>query len=163
MGRYVAWGILLLLAACGEPTPEAPSTPSPLIGADSDHLWILARASLVGDGRDCKDLYLNPDDPRYEGLAQKCDAWSRHYADYLALNGFPTVEHGHLQDPAYWRWYLGMRQTISDCWQAIGNLPVTANGEQRAAHAGRRHACDPYDDALKNSNQTPAELGIRHH
>lgn len=154
--------LALLAVACGEAELEPTSSPSPLIGADSDRLWMLARASKVGDGRRCKELYLNPEDPRYQALTQSCDFWSRDYADYLRLNGFPTVEHLHLQDPAYWRWYLGTRQAISNCLTQLGNLPVTATGDDRALHDARRHACDPYDDALKNKNQTPTDLKIRH-
>lgn len=153
---------VFLLAACGEPSIEEASTPSPLIGADSDRLWILARASMVGDGRECRDLYLNPDDPRYQGVSERCDFWSRDYADYLRLNGFPTVEHLHLQEPEYWRWYLAMRETISDCRSGLGTLPVTADGAARAEHAHQRNACDPYDDALKNNDTTSVDLGIRH-
>ena len=162
MSRWFVFLAAALLVACGESEPEVASTPSPLIGADSDRLWILARSSKVGDGRECKALYLDPEEPRYQGLKPKCDHWSRNYADYLGLNGFDTVEYRHLQDPAYWRWYLGMRESISACRSAIGSLSVTATSAERAAYDQARHTCDPFDDAIKNDGIMPDELGIRH-
>lgn len=162
MSRWFVFLAVALLVACGEAEREVAITPSPLIGADSDRLWILARSSKVGDGRECKELYLNVDDPRYQGLKQKCDHWSRNYADYLALNGFDTAEYRHLQDPAYWRWYIGMRESISACRSNVGSLSVTATSAERAAYDQARHACDPFDDAIKNGNQSPVDLGIRH-
>ncbi len=152
----------MLIAACGdEPAIEA-SSPSPLVNADSDRLWILSRASRVGDARKCADLYLKPDDPRYQGLTPQCDFWTRDYADYLRLNGFPTIEYAHLQDRVYWEWYLDKRQQISACLTAIGNLSLTARGPERADHSRRRNECDPYDDARNNQKRTPTELGIRY-
>lgn len=160
--RWIVAVAVSILVACGERASEESTSPSPLIGADSDRLWILARSSRVGDGRECRDLYLSPDDPRFQGIEGKCDAWSRNYAEYLRLNGFATVEHSHLHDSAYWRWYLGMREAISDCREELGTLPVTADGAARARHAQQRNACDPYDDATKNNEQTTVDLGIRH-
>ena len=163
MIRFITVVFVLLLAACGKAPPDGPSVPSPLIGADSDRLWILARASKVGDGRECKELYLNPEDPRYRGLAQKCDAWSRDYADYLAINGFPIVEYLHLQDPAYWRWYLEMRQQISDCKERLGNLPIgLRDADRRRQHQYDRNECDPYTHVTNNEGVAPNALGIRH-
>ena len=131
--------------------------------ADSDRLWILSRASRVGDGRKCTDLYLRPDDPRYQGLTQQCDSWTRDYADYLRLNGFPTIGYAHFQEPVYWEWYLDKRQQISDCVTAIGSVSLTATSAERAEHTRRRRACDPYDDAMYNEKRsTTNDLGIRY-
>lgn len=161
--RYVILVItVLLVTACGKAPTEQASVPSPLTTAHGDRLWMLARASKVGDGRECKELYLAPDDPRYQSRVQQCDYWSRHYAEYLSLNGFPTIEHRHLQAPGYWQWFLAKRQSISDCWSVVGTLPVTANGEERAAHTRARKACDPYDNVVHNEGELPDELGIRH-
>lgn len=152
---------LVLMTGCADETANEASLPSPLLTADSDRLWILARASRAGDGRKCKDLYLNPDDPRYQGLEQQCDSWTRDYADYLRINGFPTIEYQHLKEAVYWQWYLDKRQQISDCLTSVGNLSLTARGPERAEHARRRNECDPYDDARNNQELTPADLGIR--
>ena len=46
--------VALLAVACEQAALEPKSTPSPVIGAESDRLWILARASKFGDGRRCK-------------------------------------------------------------------------------------------------------------
>ena len=155
--------LLVLVAACGdEPAIEA-SSPSPLVNAHSDRLWILSRTSRVGDARKCADLYLKPDDPRYQGMTPQCDFWTRDYADYLRLNGFPTIEFTHLQDRVYWEWYLDKRQQISDCVAAIGNVSLRATSTERADHTRRRRACDPYDDALYNKSRSPTnDLGIRY-
>ncbi len=148
---------------CSDDVRVGMTSPSPLLMADSDHLWILARASRVGDGRTCKELYLAPQDSRYQGLAQKCDSWTRNYADYLRLNGLPTIEYAHLQDPVYWAWYLDKRQQISDCVAASGNVSLRATSAERADHTRRRRACDPYDDALYNEKRSPIDdLGIRY-
>lgn len=161
MHRYAWVSLLVVLFGCSDTTPGDAAAPSPLLSADPDRLWILARASKVGDGRNCKEHYLAPDDPRYQALSEKCDRWSRHYAEYLALNGFPTIEHPHLQQPVYWEWYISKRQQISKCWSDIGDLPVTASGAERAEHTRQRNACDPYDDARKNYGKTPSDLGVR--
>lgn len=163
-GSFFLGALLMLMAACSsEPGNEA-SSPSPLLTADSDRLWILARASRVGDGRQCKDLYLTPDDPRYRGLARQCDFWARDYADYLRINGFSSVAHTHLKDPAYWRWYIDKRGAVSFCKSALGDLPVGLRDQnQRTAHQYQKNQCDPYDDARNNLKLTPAELGINFH
>lgn len=154
---------LVLLAACGdEPAVEA-TLPSPLPGADPDRLWILLRASRVGDGRKCADLYLMPEDPRYRELKQQCDFWTRDYADYLRLNGFPTIESAHLQEPVYWQWYLSKRQQSADCVRALGNVPLRASSTERADHTQRRRACDTYDNELYNKKRSPIDsFGIRY-
>ena len=154
--------LIALVAACGKTPPEEATLPSPLLSGDTDRLWILARASRVGDGRECKELYLTPDDPRYQGLMQKCDSWTRNYADYLRINGYPTVEHPHLQETPYWSWYKEKRSSISDCWQQVGNLKIPSTSAERAEHSRNRNACDPYDDALNNQNLLPNQLGIQY-
>lgn len=163
MHIIVCIGLLALLASCGEPAPNTASTPSPLLSADPDRLWILARVSKVGNGRVCKDHYLQPEDPRYQGLADTCDIWSRHYADYLALNGFPTIEHLHLQESVYWEWYLAKRQEISGCKKALGNLPMgLRDADKRRDHQYKKNQCDPYEHATNNKGILPNELGVRH-
>lgn len=162
--RHAATAVLIIvLCACGKPPQEASSTRSPLLSAHGNRLWVLARASKVGNGRECKELYLAPDDPRYQSRVRQCDFWSRNYAEYLSVNGFPTIEHQHLQESGYWEWYLAMQQSISDCWSSVGTLSVTANGEERAEHTRARKACDPYDNLLHNEGKLPNQLGIRHH
>ena len=163
MNNILLLGLLTCLAAaCTEEPADSASSPSPLLTADLDRLWVLARASRVGDGRECKELYLQPDDPRYQGRIRQCDFWTRDYADYLRLNGFSTIEHLHLQEPAYWQWYLDKRSRISDCRKALTTLAIPSTGEQRAVHRRRRNACDPYDDALNNQDRLPNELGIQY-
>ena len=162
-GLFFLGALLMLIAACSNESGNEASSPSPLLTADSDHLWILARASRVGDGRKCKDLYLNSDDPRYQGLEEQCDFWSRHYADYLRINGFPTIEQQHLKEPVYWQWYLNKRRTQLDCVNALGIPAVTVRGAEREAHRRRKNECDPYDDAVNNQKQSPVyDLGIRY-
>ena len=162
MNKILILGFLTCLAAaCSEEPADSASSPSPLLTADSDRLWILLRASRVGDGRVCKELYLQADDPRYQGRIQQCDFWTRDYADYLRINGFPTIEHQHLKEPAYWKWYLDKRGAISDCKTAIGNVCLRATSAESAEHTRRRRACDPYDDARNNQDLTPADLRIR--
>ncbi|RLA54430.1 MAG: hypothetical protein DRR42_01690 [Gammaproteobacteria bacterium] len=152
----------MLIVACGdEPAVEATSS-SPLLGADPDRLWILARASRVGDGKRCRDLYLAPEDPRYQELVKRCDSWTRDYADYLRINGFPTIEHQHLKDPAYWNWYIDKRQSQLDCVSALGTPAVTVRGAAREGHRRHKNECDPYDNALINLKRTPTDLGIRY-
>lgn len=154
--------LCLILVACSGAPSDEPASPSPLIEGDSDRLWILARASRVGDGKECKELYSQPDDPRYQEKSKSCDGWSRHYADYLRVNGFPTVEYQHLMDPAYWRWYLAKRQQISDCKEALGYLPVgLRDADKRKEHQFQKNHCDPYDHARNNQKMTPESLGIR--
>lgn len=154
--------VFVLFVACGDAPPDEASSPSPLLAADSDRLWILTRASRVGDGRECKELYLQPEDPRYQGRAERCEFWSRDYADYLALNGYPTVEYQHLKDAAYWRWYLAKRKQISNCKAELGNLPVgLRDADKRREHQFQKSQCDPYDHARNNQGETPESLGIR--
>lgn len=162
-GSFFLGALLMLMAACSnEPGNEA-SSPSPLLTADSDRLWILARASRVGDGRQCKDLYLNSGDTRYRGLEQQCDFWSRDYADYLRINGFPTIDHQHLTDPSYWQWYIDKRSHVQTCRNSLGVLPVQSPIAERGEHYRQRNKCDPYDDAVINQKQSLADdLGIRY-
>jgi hypothetical protein len=154
--------VVALMAACGEETPIAATSPSPLLSAKPDQLWILARASRVGDGRKCRDLYLHPDDPRYQGLGTECDFWARNYADYLRLNGFPEVEVQHLKDPAYWQWYSDTRAGIQDCRNRLGVLSVEANVAAREEHYRQRNQCDPYDDAVNNKGLPSADLEVNY-
>ena len=156
------FAVICVLAGCSKEAPPGATSPSPLLTADRDRLWILLRASPVGDGRACDDYYLNPDDPRYQGRAQQCDFWTRHFADFLRINGFPMIEHQHLKEPAYWQWYVEKRGLISHCIKAVGTLSVTATGHEMAEHARLKHECDPYDDARNNQDMTPANLGIRY-
>lgn len=152
---------LMLVACSGAPSDE-PASASPLIAGDSDRLWILARAARVGDGKECKELYLEPEDRRHQGRSQHCDFWARDYADYLRLNGFPTVEYQHLTDPTYWRWYLAKRKQVSDCKEALGYLPVgVRDANKRREHQFQKNQCDPYDQARNNQDMTPESLGIR--
>ena len=155
------FAVICLLAGCSEKAPPEATSPSPLLSADRDRLWILLRASPVSDGRACDEYYLNRDDARYACRAQQCDGWTRDFADFLRINGFPTIEAAHLTDPTYWQWYLQRRQQKLDCWETIGTLPVDARGTERAEHTRRRNACDPYDDARNNQDLTPADLRIR--
>lgn len=164
MNNILLLGLLTCLAAaCTEEPADSASSPSPLLTADLDRLWILARASRVGDGRECKELYLQPDDPRYQGRIQQCDFWTRDYADYLRINGFLTIEHQHLKEPVYWKWYLDKRGAISDCKTAIGNVSLRATSVENAEHTRRRRACDPYDDSFYNNKLSISDdLGIRY-
>jgi len=150
--------VCLAASACGPP-PAA--IPSPLIDFDRDRLWVLLRASRVGDGRLCANYYLAREDPRYTLRASECDNWSRDFADYLRLNGLPTVAPAHLQTPAYWSWYRQTRDRIGACKKAVGYLAPDATGADRAEHTRQKNACDPYDDARKNQQLTPELLGIR--
>ena len=150
--------VCLAASACGPP-PAA--IPSPLIDFDRDRLWVLLRASRVGDGRLCTDYYLAREDPRYTPRASECDNWTHDFADYLRLNGLPTVAPAHLQTPAYWSWYRQTRDRIGTCKKDVGYLAPDASGAQQLEHTQQRNACDPYDDARKNQQLTPALLGIR--
>ncbi len=154
--------LIALVAACGKTPPDEATLPSPLLSGDTDRLWILARASRVGDGRECKELYLTPDDPRYQGLVQKCDSWSRNYADYLRTNGYPTVVHPHLHDPSYWRWFSAKREQILGCKDRHASPPVGTPRAQRNEVRRLRNQCDPYDDALQNQALSPTDLGVRY-
>lgn len=152
-----------LLTAC-EPAPpgeEEAVGDSPIASFDKTRLWILVKAARVGDGRKCADYYRTPDDVRYKGLAQTCEAWSLNFADYLKLNGLPTVEAAHLRDLIYWDWFEQTKQRVADCRKGLGTLTGKTNEQQRVAHREARNACDPYDDARKNKKQTPEDLGIR--
>ncbi len=152
--------VCLAASACGPP-PAAIVSPSPLIDFDRDRLWVLLRASRVGDGRLCADYYLARTDSRYTPRAARCDNWSRDFADYLRLNGLPTVEPAHLQTPAYWSWYRQTRDRIGACKKDVGYLAPDASGAKQLEHTHQRNACDPYDDARKNQQLTPELLGIR--
>ena len=152
--------VCLAASACGPP-PAPIVSPSPLIDFDRDRLWVLLRASRVGDGRLCADYYLARTDSRYTPRAAQCDNWSRDFADYLRLNGLPTVEPAHLQTPAYWSWYRQTRDRIGTCKKDVGYLAPDATGADRAEHTRQKNACDPYDDARKNQQLTPELLGIR--
>ena len=142
---------------------DAPTTAtSPLLGGDTDHLWILIRAARVGDARECAAHYLKPDDPRFLGVEKKCDAWTRDFADYLSMNGFPTVEHQHLKEPMYWQWFVDKKNAIQECRNHLGVLPIPSPAERREEHYRLRNACDPFGDARNNRKLTPVELGIRY-
>lgn len=152
--------LLLVIAACGDEPPI--DAPSPLLTADSDRLWILLRASRVGNGVKCSEFFQHPEDPRYKGLRSSCDVWTRNVADYLRVNGFPTVEYQHLQQRAYWQWFDHTRNTIQDCRNRLGVLPVPSSIEWREEHYRSRNECDPYDHLRNNQHRTPADLGIRY-
>jgi hypothetical protein len=156
-------GILLsVLVGCSNEAPPDATLPSPLLTADSDRLWVLLRASRVGDGRECPEHYLRPDDARYQGLAQKCGFWTRNFTDYLRINDYPTIEYQHLQQRVYWQWYIDKRNTIQECRNTLGALPIPSPIETREEHYRLRNQCDPYDDARNNLKQTPSELRIRY-
>ena len=152
-----------VLAAC-EPAPpgeQAAVGDSPIASFDKTRLWILVRAARVGDGRKCADYYRAPDDVRYRGLQQTCEAWTLNFADYLQLNGLPSVKAAHLRQLVYWDWYEDMRTRVADCRRSLGTLTGKVTGKQRAVHQKARNACDPYDDARNNNKQTPEDLGIQ--
>lgn len=153
---------IAVLSGCAEETPPGATLASPLLAADRDRLWILLRASRLGDGRDCQQHYLVPGDPRYQGLEQKCDFWTRNFVDYLALNGFPTVEHQHLQHKAYWQWFVAKRAEIQACRNTLGVLSIPSTAEARKEHYRHRNQCDPFDDAINNRKLTPTELRIQY-
>ena len=163
------WLIVVLaaavLAAC-EPAPpgeQAAVGDSPIASFDKTRLWILVRAARVGDGRKCADYYRAPDDVRYRGLQQTCEAWTLNFADYLRLNGLPSIEAAHLRDLVYWEWYETTRQSILDCQSKY--VPTGFNAdetqEQRLTRTKAKYACDPWDDATKNDKQSPEDLGIQ--
>ena len=104
---------------------------------------------------------MQPDDPRYKGLEQECDFWSRDYADYLRINGFPTIEHLHLHEREYWQWFVSRREQIATCKSLHKSPPVGTPRQQRDNIRALRDACDPYDYALQNENRSPADLGLR--
>lgn len=153
---------IAVLSGCAEDTPPGTALPSPLLTADRDRLWILLRASRLGDGRDCQEHYLVADDPRYQGMEQKCDFWTRNFADYLLLNGFPTIEQQHLQQTAYWQWFVQKRAEIQACRNALGVLAVPSTAEARREHYRHRNQCDPFDDAINSKKMTLTELGIQY-
>ena len=153
---------IAVLSGCAEETPSDATFASPLLTADRDRLWILLRASRLGDGRDCQQHYLKPDDPRYQELEQKCDFWTRNFADYLRLNGFPSIERQHLQQTAYWQWYVAKRAAIQACRNALGVLSIPSTAEDRKEHYRHRNQCDPFDDAINNKKMTLTELGIQY-
>ncbi len=163
------WLIVVLaatvLAAC-EPAPpgeQAAVGDSPIASFDKTRLWILVRAARVGDGRKCADYYRAPDDVRYRGLQQTCEAWALNFTDYLRLNGLPSIEAAHLRELVYWEWYETTRQSIQECRSS--HTPKGFNAEEteeeRLGRTNARNACDPYDDARNNNKQTPEDLGIR--
>ena len=151
-----------LLAGCGEAPPEHALAPSPLVDTGPVRLWILIRASRIGDGRECVHVYLDSSQASDHRKVRQCARWTERFAEYLNVNGLSNVTAAHLQTPSYWEWYLAKRRSIADCRAAVGTLSVTANGDERAQHARRRAACDPYDDALNNQALGPAQLGIRY-
>ena len=155
-----------VLTACDPAPPgqEEAVGDSPIASFDKDRLWILVRATRLGDGRKCADYYRAPDDVRYRGLADTCEAWTLNFADYLKLNGLPTIEAAHLRELVYWEWYDTTRQAIQDCraqYASQGFDPDKTSG-QRLAETKARNTCDPWDEATKNNKQTPEDLGIRH-
>lgn len=122
---------------------------------------MLLRAARVGDGRQCANFFLDADDPRYAALKAPCQHWTRDIADYLRLNGLPTVEALHLQAPAYWLWVRQMRERIAQCKKDVGNPTPGASSTDLSENAQSRAACDPYDNARQNQGLTPETLGIR--
>ena len=163
------WIIVVLavavLTAC-EPAPpgeEETVGDSPIASFDKDRLWILVKASRVGDGRQCGDFYRTPADPRYRGLQQTCEAWTLNFADYLRVNGLPTIEAAHLRELVYWEWFETTRQAVLDCKQQYVSQGFNPD-ETTAQHLAKNEAsnrCDPWDDATKNNKQSPNDLGIR--
>ena len=154
--------MMAVLVACSNEVPTGASVPSPLLVGDTDRLWMLLRASRVGDGRECQGHYLYLNDRRYQGLAQKCDFWTHNLADYLLLNGYSTIEYQHLQESEYWRWFVDKRNSIQECRNRLGVLPIPTPAQRSEEHYQLRNACDPYDDARNNHALTPTELGIKY-
>ena len=154
----------LVITACDSSTPggDSASSNSPIASFDKDRLWILIKGGRLGDGKECADFYRAPDDVRYKGLANRCEAWTLNFADYLKLNGLPDVEAGHLRELTYWDWFEAMKQLGIDCRADIGYLTGKTNGDERKAHQTARNNCDPWSDATKNNKQTPTDLGIRY-
>ena len=154
-----------VLTACDPAPPgqEEAVGDSPIASFDKDRLWLLLKASRVGDGRQCGDFYRAPDDVRYRGLADSCEAWTLNFADYLKLNGLPSVEAAHLRELVYWEWFETTRQSILDCQtQYVDQSFMNRPEAERLQRNTSRNACDPFDNARKNNKQTPEDLGIRH-
>lgn len=156
--------VIVALTAC-EPQQAAQEAvgASPIGSFDKTRLWILLKASRVGDGRRCSNFFRVPNDPRYIGRAKTCEAWTLDFTDYLRLNGLSTLEPAHLRDPVYWQWFENTRQSILDCQQRYvpKGFDATETQDQRLARTEAKYACDPYDNARKNNKQTPDDLGIR--
>ena len=159
---YVMVAAVVLTACEPQPVEQEAVGPSPIASFDKTRLWILVRAARLGDGRKCADYYRAPDDVRYRGLAQSCEAWTLNFADYLRINGLPTIEAAHLRDLVYWEWFETTKQTIQDCTsQYVPRGFQKRTGAEVQAERTNRNACDPYDDALNNNKQTPEDLGVR--
>ena len=102
-------------------------------------------------------------DPRYRGLQQTCEAWTLNFADYLRVNGLPTIEAAHLRELVYWEWFETTRQAVLDCKQQYVSQGFNPD-ETTAQHLAKNEAsnrCDPWDEATKNDKQSPEDLGIR--
>ena len=89
---------------------------------------------------------------------------SLNFADYLKLNGLPSVEAAHLRELVYWEWYDTTRQAIQDrrAQYASQGFDPDKTSEQRLAETKARNTCDPFDNARKNNKQTPEDLGIQY-
>lgn len=164
---YALLGALVLLGGCDEQSPpQESSTPSPLADFDKDRLWILAKASPVGEGRRCAKFYREPEDPRYKPRAQECEAWSLDFVDYLRLNGLPALEPAHVRDLVYWDWFYAKSSDVVDCMKMVSERKVGAgigDAEARRQKTYDHAACDPYTHATQNQKQTPEDLGIVFH
>lgn len=156
--------IASVLAAC-EPVPSVTQTsdPSPPASIDKTRLWVLIQASRFGDGSRCSNYFRAPHDERYRSRAEACLVWTLDFADYLQLNGLPTVRATHLRDPSYWQWFETFRQAVLECQHQYVPQAFNANETEaeRLKRTAAKYACDPYQDARKNSKQSLEDLGIR--
>jgi hypothetical protein len=144
-------GLLLALAvvACGR-AEQAPRS-SPLLGMDSDRLWVLLQAAKVNPR--CRELYAGSTDPRITGLAEKCGEVERRVVAWLAANDVEEPQLEELRDPTFWDWYHQKVEAIEACRAAL--VPGSSG------YWTKYNGCDPFQRIVMVDGKSPADAGFR--